>query len=291
MTNLQLTHWVNRIGLQDKCAREGCRRTALRSSLLARRRGIRLSEAWFCGADCFREGVESQIRTLKQAPTRGREEHASRIPLGLLLVSRGCITSDQLRLARAQQQARGGALADILCELRFANERQVADAAATQWGCPVYSAKTMPSDIGAHIPALLMRLIAMAPVYYAPRANRLLIGFVHGIEHRVLRTIEHMTACLTEPCFITASECAEQIGSLTGRNTEVTFERVSSPAEMANIVQSYAFQIGADEARMALCHNHLWARLTREGHPTDLLFALAGENTPPANYFWTGISA
>ena len=127
----------------------------------------------------------------------------SRMPLGLLLVARGCITTVQWRMAREQQLARGGTMAGILHELHFASEHEVAAAVATQWGCPVYSAKLQPSEIEAHIPSALMQLIAMAPVHYAPRPNRLLVGFVHRIEHRVLRTIEDMTSCLTEPCFIT----------------------------------------------------------------------------------------
>ena len=141
-----------------------------------------------------------------------------------------------------------------------------------------------PSEIEAQVPSALMQLLAIAPVHYAPRPNRLLIGFVHRIEHRVLRAIEDMTSCLTEPCFITASQCDEQIRRLAGRNLEVSFERVTSPAEMASIVQSYAFQIGADEARLALCRNHIWARLQREERPTDLLFTLSDGNSPSPEF-------
>jgi hypothetical protein len=65
---------------------------------------------------------------------------------------------------------------------------------------------------------------------------------------------------------------------------------VLSPAEMANIVRSYAFQIGANEARLALCRNQLWARLMRDGHPTDMLFALSGEGGTSGDtaqsYYW-----
>jgi Type II secretion system (T2SS), protein E, N-terminal domain len=275
MSSLQFAHLVRWTGLQEQCAREGCRTTGLRKSLQVCKGGIRLGADWFCSADCFRDGVDCRIRALQDSSAPIRTRRDSRVPLGLLLVARGCITSAQWRTAREHQLARGGTMAGILHELHFASEREVAAAVATQWGCPVYSANLQPSEIEAHIPSVLMHMLAMAPVYYAPRPNRLLVGFVHRIEHRVLHTIEGMTSCMTEPCFITASQCDEQIRRLEGRNLEVSFERVTSPTEMANIVQSYAFQIGADQARLALCRNHIWARLKREGRPTDLLFTLA----------------
>ena len=275
MSSLQLAHLIRWTGFQEQCAREGCRTTGLRKSLLACKGGIRLGGDWFCSPDCFRDGVECRIRALRDAAAAVPPRHDSRMPLGLLLVARGCITSAQWRMAQEQQLASGGTMAGILREMHIATEREVAAAVATQWGCPVYSANLQPSQIEAHVPSVLMRMLAMAPVHYSPRSNRLMVGFVHRIEHRVLRTIEDMTSCLTEPCFITASQCEEQIHRLTGRSLEVSFERVTSPMEMANIVQSYAFQIGADEARLALCQNHIWARLKREGRSTDLLFTLA----------------
>ncbi len=279
MSSLQLSHLVKWTGLQERCARTGCRATGLRKSLLAGKGGVRLGGEWFCSADCFREGVECRIHALQGTSAPMPFQRDARVPLGLLLVARGCITSAQWRTAREQQLAHGGTIADIFCELHFASEREIAAAVAMQWGCPLYSAKLQPSEIEARIPSALMQMVAMAPVHYAPRPNRLLIGFVRRIEHEVLRTIEEMTGCRTEPCFITASECEEQVRRLAGRNLEVSFERESSPAEVANIVQSYAFQIGSDEARLGRCRNHIWARLTRDGHPTDLLFALAVGDT------------
>jgi len=277
MSSLQLAHLVRWKELKESCAREQCHASSLRRSLLGRNTGIRFGGAWYCSAECFREGAEARLRELQEEAVRWPKQPSGRIPLGLLLVARGCITGEQLRIAAEHQRVRGGALGDILCQLEFASEREVADATATQWGCPVYYARPQAYDIQARIPAELMRLVAMAPVYYAAQANRLLVGFVHRIEHRVLRTIEEMTSCCTEPCFITTSECEQTIRSLSGRSTEVGFERISSAGEMASIVQSYACQIGADEARMGVCRDYAWVRLNRDHHPTDLLFALTGK--------------
>ena len=116
----------------------------------------------------------------------------------------------------------------------------------------------------------------MAPVHYAAPLNKLLIGFVHGIEHQVLHMIEQVTSCVAAACFITSSDCWESIRRQADTNIDVAFDRVSSGAEMANIVQSYAWQTGAEEARLGVCRDYVWARLNREGCPTDLVFSLSG---------------
>ena len=118
----------------------------------------------------------------------------------------------------------------------------------------------------------------MAPVHYLAPRRRLLVGFVHGVEHRVLGTIEKMTGCRTEPCFITASECAGIIHRDSGRGLEVAFERLSSEMEMAQVIRSYTEQVAAEEARVGVCRDRLWVRLFRDHQPTDLLFTLTRDN-------------
>lgn len=270
-----LFEWRN---LRARCGREGCHTTTLRHPLAGRRMGILLGNDWFCSSDCFRLAVESRIRQLHEAACKNPPQRQSRLPLGLLLLSLGSITHAQLQLALQRQRESGGLLGDILCDLRLTTEQEVAVAAAMQWGCPVFTPKSKFSEIQARIPSALMQAYSMAPVHYAAPINKLLVGFVHGIEHQVLTAIERITSCVVAPCFITASDCWESIRCRTGQSNDVTFERVASVAEMATIVQSYAFQIGAEEARLEMCRNYLWARLNREGFPTDLIFTLAHES-------------
>jgi hypothetical protein len=268
----QLIHWKE---LRQNCACAECHATVLRHSLLGRRAGIRLGQDWFCSPECFGEGLELCIRHLHDFHREGKQRRTARIPLGLLLLTRGLITQPQLEAATAHQQTHGGTVGEALCELQFATERQVAEAAAMQWGCALFQGRPQIEGSCPRIPATLMKLAGMAPMHFAPVTSRLLVGFVHGVEHGVLRTIEEMTGCTTEPCFITASDCSTSIRSLAGRHVEVSFGASSTTAEIASIVQSYATQIGAGEARVARCLDLLWVRLMRDGHPTDLLFALS----------------
>jgi len=284
MSTLNLAYLVNWTALRERCSGSGCHVRTFNRSTLARKHGVRIGKNWYCCPECFRDGVEARVQEVILAAEHRRAAHSLRLPLGLLLVSRGCITHDQLRLAIERQVDRRKSLAEVLCELCYATERQITEATATQWGCPVYASQGKLGEIQARIPTSLMRLVAMAPVHHAPATNRLLIGFVRGVDHRALRTVEIMTGCMTEPCFITATECRETIHNLSGRNIEVTFDRISSTIDIANIVQSYAFQIGADEALFAMCNGLLWARLNRETQPTDLVFSISGNERSNAEF-------
>lgn len=270
-----LLDWRN---FKEQCGREGCHSSVLRHPLGARKAGIRLGKDWFCSEECFAQGVEAHIQHLQETALKQLTRRESRLPLGLLLLSQGCISSAQLQLALERQREGGGALGDILCELNFATEREVAAACATQWGCPVFTPKSTLCEVQAHVPRALMELYSMAPVHYSVAVNKLLIGFVYRIEHDVLHTIEAITSCITVPCFITARECRETIRGLASSGNDVVFERVASVPQMANIVQSYAFQIGAEEARLGICRDYVWARLNRGDCPLDLVFSKQQDN-------------
>ena len=274
MSTLNLPALVNWKGWRETCSRRGCRTTWLRHSWRPGTPGMRIGENWYCSSECFRFGTTERLRKLQDLAMRRSAPHRSRVPLGLLLVTRGSITKEQWRRAEEMQKQTGGTLGKALCNLRFTGEREVAAAAAAQWGCLVYSSPALQPDIRAHIPSPLMRAATMAPVYQSPANRRLLVGFVHAVDHALLGTMEEMTSCATEPCFITASECERCIQAQAGQHTEVVFERALPVVEIANIVESYALQTSADEARFGVCQDFLWTRLNRDNRPTDLLFAL-----------------
>jgi hypothetical protein len=269
-----LLDWRN---LRDVCSREGCHTSMLRYPLAGKRAGTRLGQQWYCSDECFRQAVELRIRQLQETAPHKSPRRQNRLPLGLLLLSRGCITHAQLQQATEQQRREGVSLGDVLCGMNFTTEYEVASAAATQWGCPVFRQKPNLREIQARIPSELLQLYAMAPVHYAAPLNKLLVGFVQGIEHHVLHTIEEITGCLTEPCVITSSQCRVSIRELATWSNGVTFDRISSASEMASIVTSYASQIGSEEARLGMCRDYLWVRLNRGGFPTDLLFSIRPE--------------
>ena len=269
--------------LRDTCAGKDCRVSRLRNPLMNRKTGIRLGNEWFCGDECFRQVLEIRIRQMRKIASTKGPRRKSRLPLGLLLLSRGCITNAQLAAALDQQRQLGGTLGQILCEMNFVTEQEVASAAATQWGCPVFRPKSSLGQVQARIPTALMNMYTMVPAHYSVSSNKLLVGFVHRIEHQVLQTIEDITCCITEPCVITCGHFRETIYHSVAHSNDVTFDGISSAAEIARIAQSYASQIGAEEARIGVCRDYVWVRLNREDYPTDLLFSISGDPSEDHN--------
>ena len=255
---------------------------ALESALSLRRHGITMASQWFCSRECFRQALEVRIGHLLETSTRKPPLRDSRLPLGLVLLTRGAITRGQLEFAVRQQRARGLDLGDLLCEMKLTTEEEIAEAAAMQWSCPVFRPKSRLESGRTHVPQALMRLYRMAPVHFSFAVNQLLVGFVHKIEHQVLHMVEQITSCRVAPCVITAGDYWRCLQGQSDRTIDVSFDRVRTPPEMANIIQSYAFEVGAEEALLAVCPDYVWSRLNRDGHPTDLVFGVSSK----ANSTW-----
>jgi hypothetical protein len=115
----------------------------------------------------------------------------------------------------------------------------------------------------------------MIPVHYGALERRLLIAFVTGVQHQVLYTIGHMTACTVAPCFITAREYQLHLHSPNTpflRDDELVFEQIAEPAEMAQIIRSYVVQLAAEQVRLGRCRDYLWTRIWGRKREMDLLF-------------------
>lgn len=254
---------------------ESCHRSLALRHFSARKAGIRMRDCWYCSARCFTLAAEADISRLL---TSGTEPpgYVERMPLGLSLISHGWLTIEQLRKATDEQKEAGGEIGEILVQHGFVTEKQVTSIRAAQWGCPIFAVPKHAVRIEIDIPRTLMRLHSMIPLYYVAATNLLLVGFVHGIEYEVLYAIEQMTGCKTKPCFVTPSDFQiqmqqrEQLKDSPAR--EVRFESVQTPGEMARILCSSSLEIEADEAFIAKCKEHLWARVKSDSNAVDLLF-------------------
>ena len=69
------------------------------------------------------------------------KQHKHRIPIGLLMLSQGWITQEQLRRALDAQREAGGKarIGKWLMQQCNLSEEQVTRALSMQWGCPVLS--------------------------------------------------------------------------------------------------------------------------------------------------------
>ena len=233
---------------------------------------------------CFPECAERELlRRLKRAPTVSdqRPVNSRRVPLGLLILSRGEVTAEQLRHALELQRRNGtGRIGDWLQQLGYAQGQSVASALASQWSCP--SIKTIPAEADAcTIPFYLMRKFRMAPVHFSSDRRMLHIAFAERIEYQVLFAIEQVLNCKTEACFATFGEvkaALDRIEEKTPRG-EHLFENVSGPEEITRIISGYAAAMHATEIRLACFAELFWARIEGNGLSADLLFLRTGEKS------------
>ena len=266
-----ISKWRNWPG----CSNAECKGNALKHAMSKKHFGVSLFEEWFCGPECFEQGARRKILDLL-ANRQSEKTPTLRMPLGLLLVSRGILTHDQLKIALEQQRMTGANFGEIVQELGYATQQQVTAGVAAQWGCPVFSMGDRPAPAAVRIPRQILELYGMMPVHYSDIGRRVMIGFVSRVQHHLLYTIEQITSCTATPCFITATEFQRCVHSLllNAAENEVVFERENTPLEIARTVRSYAIQSGAAQARLGMCKDYLWARVLGR-QEMDLLFKLS----------------
>ena len=83
-------NWVS------QCGNPSCSPKTLLQTLTHRRRGMKVENDWYCGATCFEQVVKAKIEELIISQGKPSKARSSRVPLGLLLLSRGVLTSEQL---------------------------------------------------------------------------------------------------------------------------------------------------------------------------------------------------
>jgi len=245
----------------------------LMRSVPQNRVGIRVGDHWYCGVDCFAEAAFLRFSALREGRVI-EMPHNPRLSIGLVLLSKGSLTDDQLRYAIAESQQRGEELELTLTRLGLANEKQLAFARAAQWGCPVLGQEGVREPIEADIPAILLRSWCAVPLHYSQNGRKLLMGFVYRVEHRLLLALEQVTGCRAEPCFITPTEFEEQMARLTAVPDcdVVVEEEPQTPKQMANTVAQLAMEAVARKAIFVECRDYLWTRLSGSRRTVDVLF-------------------
>jgi hypothetical protein len=255
------------------CGLRTCRNTLIMRSVPESRVGIRMGQLWYCSVDCFVKAARARFSTLSMA--RNVEiPHSPRLSIGLVMLSKGYLSDEQLRFAVAEGQSSGEELEVVLLRMGLANEWQLAAAKAVQWGYPVLGRDRISKSVDADIPVTLLRTFSAVPLHYSVTAKRLLLGFVDRVENSLLHSVEQITGCKAEPCFITRTEFREQMERVTAapNYTEVVVEDALTPAQTAKAVGGFAIEIGAREATFASCQDYAWMRLSGKRRTIDVLF-------------------
>ncbi len=255
------------------CSRPECTRWLTQRHFETRKVGVKFEEKWFCSYRCLARGLERTLGKML-GPVGVQTKHSFRMPLGLTLVSRGYLTSDQLREANELHRERGQEIGETLLDLGFVNEKQLTAVKAAQWGCPAYDLPACMPPAAFRVPATMMKRYLMVPLQYVEKQQKLSIGFCEGIEYVALYAVEQITGCKAQPYLITASDYQRFTASLSEREVfeEQVFDDPHTPAEMRHVLCSFGAQMDAEEIAVTRCGDQLWTRLTRGKEVADLLF-------------------
>jgi len=270
------------------CARIGCTRAAWLRLLPGY--GIRLQQQWYCSPQCFEIAVRrcfARASTPASAPPRAQH----RIPLGLVLLSRGQLSNAQLRSAlQAQRDSGRGRIGQWLEEMGFATEPQVTAAMGLQWACPVLPASALASaDLSPTLPIRLLEAFRMLPVHFS-RERVLYLAFSEGVDYTAMHAIEQALPCRTEACLVGSSAMDAVLARLGQhrRAADYVFEDPLSDSEMARISCGCVIKMGAREVRIVACGDYIWVRLETESDPVNLLFRRRGLDSVAGGWLTSG---
>jgi hypothetical protein len=257
------------------CALRTCRATQLMRSLPGSRPGVRVGTDWYCSVDCFAEAARTQLESLCSRRVVEITRHP-RLSLGLILLSKNYLTSEQLRVATAQSQSFDEDIDETLVSLGMVTERQLAAARSAQWGYPMLAPGSVGQIVEADIPKTILNACRAVPLHYSSTARRIVLGFSSRVEHRCLEVIEETTRCRVEPCIVTPTDFEEQMERVATppHYEEIVIGDPGSPEAMARTVGRIAVQVAAREATFASYRNLVLARVTGKRGVADIVFCL-----------------
>lgn len=261
--------------MRTQCDLHTCHNTQLMRVIPGGRPGIQVGQQWYCSIDCFVQAAHLPLTELSNWP-RVEMERNPRLSLGLVLLSRGYITADQLRNAALQSHLYSESLESTLLRLQLTTHRQLAAARSIQWGLPMASPESTGRMVEADFPRSILDSCGAVPVHYSATAKRVLLGFVERIDYSLLRSIEQLAGFRADACFMTPAEFSDQAERLT---QPVDYEEivVTEPGpldKMARTLGRAAVNLGARDASFTQCRGHIWVRLTGKRGRTDVVFQM-----------------
>jgi hypothetical protein len=262
--------WKN---MHWSCGLEDCQNKLFLRSVPQSRVGIRMGETWYCSVDCFVKATRHRFTVL----TSGRSldmPHIPRVSIASVMLSKGYLTEAELRAAQDQSRLSGEELEALLIHMELVDEWHLASARAIQWGYPVLGRDRISQPVDADLPLTLMKGFSAVPLHYSKSAKRLVMGFVCRVQHSLLHSLEQVTDCKAEPCFITPTELHYQTERLEAAcvSREVVLEDSMTPTEMANVVGGLALEIRVKDVKLTRCQDYVWMRLMGKQQMIDVLF-------------------
>lgn len=240
-------------------------------------KGFWLNKNWYCSADCFEDGVLAALAGAKLKAATSCQRH--RLPIGLMLLSKGLITKQNLQDAlAAQRECASFRIGEWLCRQGLITEGQLTTALGVQWGLPLFQPSANPdySECAGMVPISVMEAAHLAPVHYKPAGKTLYLAFSDGLDYGSLRAIEQILECTTQPCVISESQMAAvfEVIRRTQRPSETVLDCPRTPKAVARLMHDWVESNASEDVRVALASKFVWARMESRVNTGHLLFRL-----------------
>ncbi len=179
---------------------------------------------WTCGRQCLARAVHAAVRREFRNGHTSESRIRHRIPLGLILQTRGIITANELREAVLLQEQTGGRLGDVLLSHFRVDEREVAAAIAAQWHAPLWHLPSVPpGELLRLAPLQLFRLNATLPVRLI--GTQLSLASADGVDPPMALALERMHGVNVESG-IAVSSSLDAAWSTISNGPQQSFEEV-----------------------------------------------------------------
>ena len=256
---------VGRTGWFETCANPDCRSGWLH--LLRSRSAPVFEEGWNCSAQCTTARVALAVRRELNGRGNAPEIHRHRIPLGLVMLEQGWITSGQLRQALEAQRAAGaGRLGHWLVRQQGVSEQLVTRALGLQWSCPVLPLERYDADaLTCMVPRLFVDAFGALPLRVA--AGKLLyLGFEDRIDPVLALAIERITGLRVECGLVQGSLFREaHVRILNAKFPPVELIETGGEQALVQALSKAVERVRPANARLVRVHDCLWLRMWQSG--------------------------
>jgi hypothetical protein len=252
-----------RSSLFETCANPGCGTGWLH--LWRSRQAPVFEGGWSCSATCTAARVTAAVRRELDGRGLATESHPHRIPLGLMMLEQGWITSSQLRQALdAQRVAKSGRLGQWLVRQQGVSEQLVTRALGLQWSCPVLSLEFHDAEaLAVLVPRLFVDAFGALPLRMA--AGQLLyLGFEDRLDPIVALAVERMSGLKVESGLVPESQFVPaHAHMLSAKFPAVELVEAISEQVMARALSKSIEKARPVESRLVRVHDCLWLRMWR----------------------------
>ncbi|MFH1355226.1 MAG: hypothetical protein ABIH19_03665 [Candidatus Omnitrophota bacterium] len=131
--------------------------------------------------------------------------------LGELLIERGIINQRQLDKALAVKKERGGLIGEVIVELGFAKEEDIAQTLTAQYGFPYLplGSYDVNPEVANIIPGRVARQYLLIPIDKI--GNNLTLAMSNPLNVQAIEDVEMLTGCSIQTFVSTSSEIKKAI--------------------------------------------------------------------------------